>query len=488
MVEQDMANALVNQVRRERTQRELERLASALAAWFRERHQADFDGNEYLGFHETRLASLKAVFKGAIDELTCHVCRLDFGRDPGEVYEQCRDFDEAIVWLRRVWEYFQDKFAQRDDQKGRPGFGRLLRAADEVVWSCYHPVMRRATTAEPRLRMGPAPLAYVEPEYSPAAVPGDRPLPYTLRLGAGVKHADFMREFLRTLPVPVLRLPPWCVEDPWWLVYVAHEVGHHVLHELELQGHFRQGMRDAARAQKKLGVTEPDANYWGQWGEEVFADVFSLLMVGPWALWAIAEVERGTPAEMVRRRDDYPSPVIRLAVMRLAARRLGLDVSGMLAGLNLVRLARQDVLARRDWAVIKGAVRFALGPLPGNFGTLAELCALDPKVFRRPGGKVEAWAEQLPKGPYAERDPESARQAVSAALCAWSAVAALSNDQVRAAARTALATHTQESLIRCAPLGTRPAQKVADAQVGRDLIAQVLAAAQQRPDVGKREP
>jgi hypothetical protein len=473
-----MTEALVNLVRRERTQRELHRLAGTLQDWLMQRRQADHDGQEYLGFHETRLGSLRTVFMSALDELARQVSGLDLDRDAGEVYEECRDLDEAIVWLRRVWEYFADKFAQREDPNDK-WLGRLLRAADEVVWSCYEPIMGQAKKA-----MGPAPLAYVEPEYSPAAIQADRPLPYGLRLGAAVTHADSLRDFLRTLPVPVVRLPPWCVKDPWWLVYVAHEMGHHLLHELELQAHFREGLRRAARSRAKRGVTDTDANFWAQWSEEIFADLFSLCMVGPWALWALAEVERGTAAEMVRRRDEYPSPVIRLALLARAARALGLDRTGMFSGLPLGRLARQDVLARRDWAVLKAAVCFALGPLPGELGTLEKLCKFEAKVFARPDGKVEAWAQQLRNGVYAERSPESARQAISAAVCAWSAVANLARDKERATARTALARNTVESLIRCAPPGRRPAQKVAGPEVGRDLITQVLKAARSnRPRV-----
>jgi hypothetical protein len=34
-----------------------------------------------------------------------------------------------------VWDYFREKLDQRDDANLKP----TLEAADEVLWSCYHP-------------------------------------------------------------------------------------------------------------------------------------------------------------------------------------------------------------------------------------------------------------------------------------------------------------------------------------------------------------
>src|SRR5262249_48257089 len=152
----------------------------------------------------------------------------------------------------------------------------LLRAADEVVWSCYRQVFARAEHRQPELKgkRRPAPLAFIEPEYSPAALESDKQLRTQVPLEVELRSLD---DFLQTLPIPLLRLPPWSVGAPWWLVYVGHEVGHHVQHDLDLIGGFRQGMEAAARA---LHLPKDEVTLWGNWGEEIFADVFSLMILG----------------------------------------------------------------------------------------------------------------------------------------------------------------------------------------------------------------
>jgi hypothetical protein len=59
----------------------------------------------------------------------------------------------------------------------------------------------------------PAPLAFIEPEYSPAALESDKQLRTQVPLEAEVRSLD---NFLQSLPIPLLRLPPWCVAAPWW--------------------------------------------------------------------------------------------------------------------------------------------------------------------------------------------------------------------------------------------------------------------------------
>ena len=70
-------------------------------------------------------------------------------------------------------------------------------------------------------------LPYIEPEYSPMAIPRDDPPP-----DLAPEADSVLAAFLGKLPVPLISLPPLCVTDPWWLILVAHEVGHHLQFDL----------------------------------------------------------------------------------------------------------------------------------------------------------------------------------------------------------------------------------------------------------------
>lgn len=474
-----------NQARIERTQHELGLLACGVKQWLQHRQEDDRDLNdEYLGQHQTQLQSIGSVLNESVAILQTKLAALDPARDAGEVYGECRDVDETIVWVQRVWEYFKEKFDQRDEKER---VGRVLKAADEVVWSCYSQVLVQATRPGSGVQKRPAPLPFIEPQYSPAAVESDRPLPPDLRLNAEV---PFVGEFIKTLPVAVVSLPPWCVDAPWWLIYLAHEVGHHVLHDLKLTAHFRQGMQEAARAQK---LPDRDVEAWGRWSEEIFADIFSVLTVGEWAVWSVAEAERGTDDEMVRRKDRYPSPIIRLALLVQAARAVGVNTAGTLAGVNLA-LLKSDPTAKRDSDVVPGAVSFALGPLREGLEklTLPELCGLgkgaaaQEAATKRTAQQVGNWTEHLRGGRVIppQRRLETAREVVSASLRRWKEVSVLATDGERTDGREALARKTTQTLRENAPKGVRAGGAQVAGGKGEELVTNLLNLSRRRRSQG----
>src|SRR2546427_3444117 len=168
---------------------------------------------------------IEHVLVAAASQLADDADHLDTSLPEGEFYETCRTLDIATVWLQRMWEFYRQKFDQRDDDR----VGAGLRAADEVVWSCYHGVMERAGRIDPSIDHGAVPLPFIAPEFSPAAVESDQPLVGALQLSVDLPGwDDELKKLVGSLPLPLLSLPPWCVDSPWWLVYVAHEIGHHV--------------------------------------------------------------------------------------------------------------------------------------------------------------------------------------------------------------------------------------------------------------------
>jgi hypothetical protein len=383
-----------------------------------------------------------------------------------EVYDQCRNYDQSVIWVNRLWSFFRDKFDQRDEPQR---IGPLLKAADEVIWSCYWQVFATNQIAPQH----PAPLCYIEPEYSPAAIVSDQPMPHGLRLEADV---DFLDEFLATLPLPVLRLPPWCVNAPWWLVFIAHEVGHHIQHELDLVESFQQRLREAAQ---KAAASPAESKAWGDWGEEIFADLFSLLMVGQWALWAMTDVELSTSTEMLAPKPRYPSAVVRLALMAEIATQLKLDTPPALRGVDLQAIAQGNL----NFGLVKAMAEAALTWFQEHCGAPADFCGFDRTTFQD-GGAIENWANLLraPAPPPGEKNLASARQIVSGAIAAWAEVSGIADVQQRVEEKTRLIKHTLQALQESGPEGTR-----ADAQPdgkrpekGRELAELLLGQSRKR--------
>lgn len=411
-----MKDVVRNKLRRRQLSTELTNLRLATSDWLEFRRANDRDDKDrYVGRHETQLAAIALVLEEALEGLEEHLGNLQPQTDVEEFYGLCREYDEAIVWLRRLWEYFKDKFDQRDG----PVLGPVLRSADEVVWSCWHEVFVQARRFDATLKQGPVPLSFIAAEYSPAAVQSDRP-PASLMMAADL---EFLEPFLRTLPVPLLRLPPWCVAAPWWLIYVAHEVGHHIQRELGLIRWFADAVASAVAT---VGKMQPaDAEKWRRWGEEIFSDMFSVAILGPWAILGILEVELAPHRQMATRRREYPAPIIRLALMDRAAERLAKELGENwirpLAGLDLASIALlESTAASRDWEAIDAVVAVALGPLRPPLGSLRELCKLESGVFAQETGKVSVMADLL-RGEMlmAAQNLETARQLAAAALQAW---------------------------------------------------------------------
>ena len=308
---------LENILRKERTDEEFSRLSGKIKLWIDERQKKDKTG-ELIGRQATRLEMINKFLTGAKGILDDGIKRIKPtpGQPTDSVYQAFQPYDETIVWLDRACEYFSDKYAQRDvDQKA----AAVLEAADEVVWSCYQPPISKVYQARPE-NLKPAPLPYLAAEYSPAARQSDKGAPEELLRGA---LAPGLRKILDQFPVGLLRLPPWCIEQPWWLIFIAHEVGHHVLHDLALAAAFSEQVTQIAQ---QMGITgETELANWERWSEEIFADFYAVVMTGEAAVWALWEIVRTTPPGLLRPGPLYPPSAIRILLMIFALREIKLS-------------------------------------------------------------------------------------------------------------------------------------------------------------------
>jgi hypothetical protein len=427
------------------------------------------------GFHQTQLHRLEQVLKRATGEIQQALGAVDLELPADEVYGELQLYDLRVIWLRRVWQFYREKF----EQCAIPELKDLLLAADEVVWSCYAPVFRN----RPKLLQRPAPLAYVEPYYSPAALPADM-VPATL--ADRDVGAEFLRSLLDCLPIPVVRLPPVCARAPWWLVYLGHEVGHHVQFNLAAGRGMVRAMESCLEQVAKDHGHAADAADWKRWSVEIFADIFSVVVMGAWALWAVLELELNRPDQMVLRKTHYPAPAVRLRLMEEAARSLplGLDPAAALRGLRIDDLAARNELVRWDFELVPHVVKAMLGPLPGLGLSVPELCGFRREEFVAGPGKKAAIAARaeslLCTGVVTpETDIRAARLAATAALAAWSEVMRIEDDHARAAKRAALASRSLELIKRSQEPGTRAAT-TQQAEKGGESLSRLLLGADRK--------
>jgi hypothetical protein len=460
---------LANRVRQETTHLELEQLDGEFRAWLKERRRKD-----QFAQYKTQLDAIESVVTGAVRELATATDALDANRSQGEIYEECRLLEVRIVWLRRVWQFFRDKFDQRDD----PLLGPLLKAADEVVWSCYHQIFVQAQVRGLSLLQGPAPLPYVESQFSPEAFPSELVPPGLKDLGLG---GSFLRDHLNRLPIPVVRLPPACAGSPWLLVYIGHEIGHHVQYRLTDDLQTLQAIRERVEAAVEAdGANPADVAVWGRWSVEIFADIFSVLVMGHWAVRAMAELEFAPPETMLKRRPLYPAPLVRLRLLAETADRLGLHGTETLCQAGVSQVDAAD--ANCDLARVRCVVDVFMKTLPGLPVTLEELCGFRADEFRR-GGAVDRWRRAL-RG-LEDRSVEStlraARVVASASLAAWCEVNRVDDARGRADDRAALASRTVDLIARSREEGTRADRTTdVDSSVFGYELAQVLLAADRR--------
>jgi len=85
----------------------------------------------------TQLASLQATLDSALERLGAKASGFA-PRSAAEAYDLCREFDNRLLIVRRLWRWFADKFDQRDVIQ----LAKTLSAADEVVWSIHAGIMR----------------------------------------------------------------------------------------------------------------------------------------------------------------------------------------------------------------------------------------------------------------------------------------------------------------------------------------------------------
>jgi hypothetical protein len=458
---------LGNRVRLDQARRELEALSADIKGWIDRRQLRD-----NLKQYQTQLLTIKDFLLKSLSELRSALAGVSARQERGLVYLECRKFDKRLVVVRRVWEFFRVRFDQRDD----PKLEKVLKSADEVVWSCYAGSFQQAANLTSVSR-GTSPLPFIQPRFSPEAHTRNDPPP-DLKSDVDLK---FVQDFLMKLPVPVLGLPPACVESPWWLIFLGHEVGHHIQHDLLPNSGLLSSFGDLLRAGAATAEDgHHDSERWAKWNEEIFADIFSVLQLGPWASWAMAELEQADELTMLSGgKGRYPIPAVRMALLSHLNKEL--KVNGSSAELQLEPaeltvgkvLMQGDVNLREivanDLKAVPALVKAALNqPVPalGEASSLLQLFGWQADEFK-PSGKIAHRREALlGRAPLiSDETLPAARLVISASVDAWIEVSAIDDDATREQARATLKSNLLEVLPKCREVGTRAATASQEAPV-----------------------
>jgi hypothetical protein len=405
---------------------ELQALAVEIDAWY-----AGWEDSYAVGKHRTQLEILTRLTRRLIAIFTAEIDKIDLTADAVTVYAECRQADQRLLYVRRLWRWYADKFDQRSGAEDDP-MTRTLLAADEMIWSCWK-TARQSLDADQEFDV-PAPLAYLSPQLAASATRRSN-------FSAGLRPPGdkILQDHVEQLPIPVIGLPLMCQRRPWWLVVVAHEVGHQIQFEFP----------DLARRTREA-LAEP----WRGWHQELFADACAVLLAGPAVIWAITELAtRPAPAPDTISESRYPPPTVRLAVIRALAERTFPERDA--AGFASSRPGDDA-----DFTILLDgvpAVADALLGLTSRGGRrLRELATATARAYETE--LIGDWRDDLlgQDKPVPERSLEAARFCVAGSVAAWQSLASADLSEQELATRTAgLAGQVLGVLPKCAEPGTR---------------------------------
>lgn len=202
----------------------------------------------------------------------------------------------------KIWHYYWQLFGQRRSVLA----GRLL-AADRIALDCYQYVYQGLGRARPI--PSPPPLSYLEAGLGPA----------TYRRGVRLAKLGLLPN-----PFPVVKLPDHRLVSPWTLGAIPHEVAHNLQSDLGL---WEVVPRQLAVGLRRAGLEPAVTAVWLRWQKEIFADLLSVLLIGPSYIGSLMDVVGRSPAATVAWDDAavHPTPFLRVLINLELVRRIGFE-------------------------------------------------------------------------------------------------------------------------------------------------------------------
>lgn len=299
-----------------------QRLREEFATW---RGRATAHGD--LAQHHSQVERTTHTLEGMLDKITAGSALADGASPATASLDMVMQLRHNLGTVHLVWDFFRDKFAQRDTGL----FQHHLGAADDLAWCCYKPFLDAtvaATVAADQLAdfhpedLKEPPLLFYSSDRSPFAQARSsafRPL------GLSPRDIEMSRQVLLRLPVPVIGMPWSQARDVPSLVFVGHEAGHVVAEDLGLARSF-ETLIDG------LDLPADRTRVWKSWADETFADVFGVLATGSAYVERLSH-ELADSLQVIRGqtidRDKpgaYPTAALRVALCQQVQTRLGLGI------------------------------------------------------------------------------------------------------------------------------------------------------------------
>jgi hypothetical protein len=184
-------------------------------------------------------------------------------------------------------------------------------------------------------------------------------------------------------PFPVVKVPDHRLVSPWTLGAIPHEVAHNLQADLGL---WQVVPKRLAARLLKLGLPRAVAGTWVRWQKEIFADLLSVLLIGPSYIGSLMDVVGRSPEATVAWNPSgvHPTPFLRVLINLELVRRMGFEAEAR--------------AMRRAWLVLHPTMRAT--PIPRELR----------RDFRR---AMRETVTVLVDEPYAELGDRSLRQVVA---------------------------------------------------------------------------
>jgi hypothetical protein len=246
---------------------------------------------EITPFLEHQDSSVREMAEWAISKLNKHD-QEDAPANLVNLIEQAKDLEDVT----QDWSIYEEVWEETYAQGNREFRRRAIQVGQDLVKELYQSVKDKGE---------------LKRSYEMITV-----IPFFNRMTAGGFDS----------PAPYITTPRWGYTHPWnWSAY-AHEVGHHIYRNVVgLQDELKVTIAHHLLAQ---GYDYSMASLWYNWLEEIFADLFALLQMGP----AFAKTQqyvvlstlprkairymliRGQPTDILRYAYDFTHPVPHLRV------------------------------------------------------------------------------------------------------------------------------------------------------------------------------
>jgi len=182
------------------------------------------------------------------------------------------------------------------------------------------------------------------------------------------------------VPLALIGIDLTAIQDPARLLAVAHEVGHHVYRQMTVNyaADLDEQVTDVIAQRVAASAGEQPPAWLLPWAEELFADVYSVLIAGPVAgLSMQAMLMGGSPAHLLHDDGDHPLGALRPQIVVLTLQKLAaLDPAAA------PRLQNTAARLQDQWRAYLADQKIALAFTPAGGGSSVQLVAAHDQLRR----------------------------------------------------------------------------------------------------------